>query len=199
MFEEQSRPGEGSSSDRETAVSSSRAVTCRASSVRALALALIACVVSALALAAAASPASAAACPNEQLRKESNTNPATGEPYSTGLPECRAYEMVSPAYKQAHDAVTPEDGLPVAPDGQTVGFESEGAFSNPENSLAGFEAVSLYTSQRGASAWSTSSSFAPASIIPAPPQPGLSSDFSPDLRSAQASSRWSRPTLPPIR
>jgi len=35
-------------------------------------------------------------CPNEQARKESNVNPATGQPYSTQLPDCRAYELVSP-------------------------------------------------------------------------------------------------------
>jgi len=36
-------------------------------------------------------------CPNEQLRGESNVNPATGQPYSVQLPDCRAYELVSPA------------------------------------------------------------------------------------------------------
>jgi hypothetical protein len=35
-------------------------------------------------------------CPNEQARSESNPNPATGQPYSTQLPDCRAYELVSP-------------------------------------------------------------------------------------------------------
>jgi hypothetical protein len=35
-------------------------------------------------------------CPNEQLRQESNVNPSTGQPYSTQLPACRAYELVSP-------------------------------------------------------------------------------------------------------
>jgi hypothetical protein len=43
--------------------------------------------------------AQAAACPNEQLRQESNLNPATERPYSTELPDCRALEMVTPAYK----------------------------------------------------------------------------------------------------
>jgi len=35
-------------------------------------------------------------CPNEQLRQESNIDPATGQPYSAQLPDCRAYELVSP-------------------------------------------------------------------------------------------------------
>ena len=43
-------------------------------------------------------------CPNEQLRAESLINPATHQPYSTQLPDCRAYELVSP---------TNSDGLPV--------------------------------------------------------------------------------------
>src|ERR1019366_3254234 len=83
-----------------------------------------------------AAPALAAAtegCPNEQVRQESDTNPATGQPYSVGLPECRAYEMVTPLDKQAHDAETSMQGLglPVSPDGETVGFTSQGAFSDP--------------------------------------------------------------------
>jgi hypothetical protein len=37
-----------------------------------------------------------AECPNELVRAESNVNPVTGAPYSTELPDCRAYELVSP-------------------------------------------------------------------------------------------------------
>jgi hypothetical protein len=35
-------------------------------------------------------------CPNEHVRRESNVDPETGQPYSTELPDCRAYELVSP-------------------------------------------------------------------------------------------------------
>jgi hypothetical protein len=49
-----------------------------------------------LGLLPAASALAAEACPNEQLRRESRLNPATGEPYSAELPGCRAYELVSP-------------------------------------------------------------------------------------------------------
>jgi len=35
-------------------------------------------------------------CPNAQARSESSVNPATGQPYSTQLPDCRSYELVSP-------------------------------------------------------------------------------------------------------
>jgi hypothetical protein len=42
------------------------------------------------------SSAGAAGCPNERVRSESAVNPETGVPFSLQLPECRAYEMVSP-------------------------------------------------------------------------------------------------------
>jgi hypothetical protein len=160
-------------------------VSRRPTSVSASVLGLLACVAATLAL--SATPALGAACPNEQLRQESNTNPATGKPYSTGLPDCRGYEMVSPPYKQSHVAESPETGLPVAPAGDVAGFMSEGAFSGPENNLGGFAVINVYTSHRGTSGWSTSSAFPPVNLMPKPPQTGLSSDFSPDLRSAQAS------------
>jgi hypothetical protein len=139
-----------------------------------------------------AAPAFAAAgeaCPNEAVRAESNVNPTTGQPYSLGLPECRAYEMVSPLDKQAHDAkVVTGAGLPVAPDGETVGFESEGAFSQPENFRGNFKPANMYLSRRGASGWMTSSAFAPARLVYKPfLEDGLDSDFSPDLRTVHVS------------
>jgi hypothetical protein len=56
---------------------------------------------SALAAGDANQAAAAEACPNEQLRQESLLNPVTGLPFSTQLPECRAYEQVSPPFKSA--------------------------------------------------------------------------------------------------
>jgi hypothetical protein len=146
------------------------------------------CVAAALALSAA--PAGAAACGNEQLRRESRVSPATGQPYSTALPDCRAYELVSPAYKASRDVFSPGGSaaaLPVAPDGDGVGFASEGPFAEPENQIGGISAYNYYTAHRGESAWATSSAFAPAKLLPVPNINGLSSDFSPDLRSMQAS------------
>jgi hypothetical protein len=62
-------------------------------------------------------------CPNEALRRESNTDPKTGVPYSAGLPDCRAYEMVSPVEKNG--ALLGEVGLKglapqIADDGEQV-------------------------------------------------------------------------------
>ena len=163
-------------------------VACRATSGSAAVLAAVACV--AAALAPGASPAWAAGCPNEQLREESSLNPATGRPYSTGLPDCRAYEMVSPLYKQAHDATalfgTGGSRLLVAPAGDTVGFGSEGDFADPGNYKINAHPVNPYLSQRGPSGWITSSAFPPAKLLDLPSLNGLEAgDTSADLRSVR--------------
>jgi hypothetical protein len=151
------------------------------------ALGVLACLTTALALSAAP----ALACPNEQLRQESSVDPATGQPYSAGLPDCRAYEMVSPLYKQSHGVLPTNSGVAVATSGEAFGFESEGDFGEPapENYEAGAYSPALkYTSRRGASGWTTSSTFAPAKLVYLPTiLAGLNADFTPDLRSSQVS------------
>jgi hypothetical protein len=156
-------------------------------------LGLAAC--AALAPVPGATPALAAEpCANEQRRLESKTNPATAQPYSTGLPECRAYEMVSPLYKQSHDAgPVASFGMPVAPDGETVGFASEGAFAEPENYRINILPANVYLSRRGPSGWITTSAFAPRNLVDGPSVVGLDSDLSPDLRSMQVSCGFSSP------
>jgi hypothetical protein len=163
---------------------------CRPTSVGASVLGVVACVMAALALCAA--PALAAgACPNEQLRRESDINPSAGEPYSVGLPDCRAYEMVSPLYKQSSSAkpitIAAGDALPVAPSGETVGFDSEGDFAEPENFKFEFKAANMYLSARGPSGWSTRSAFPPHDLVDDPFEDGLDSDSSLDLRGVRAS------------
>jgi hypothetical protein len=143
-------------------------------------------------LALSVTPASAAEpCTNEKLRGESNTNPATGQPYSRGLPapECRAYEMVSPLYKQAHGAKgIGFFGIAVAPGGETVGWGSEGDFAEPENYRVNFGfPQNPYLSRRGAAGWTTLSAFAPRNFVDAPTLNGMGGDLSPDLRSLQVS------------
>jgi len=164
------------------------------------ALGTLVCVAVVAGLTAGVAPALAAECQpqpgheqlrqeTEQRRGESSVDPATGKPYSTGLPDCRAYEMVSPLYKQSHDVRPTAWGLAVAPDGETFGFDSEGAFGEPENDDPGFYGISLkYTAQRRASGWVTSSTFAPAKDVVVPTaEDGLDADFPPDLRSSEVS------------
>src|ERR1039458_2688772 len=73
------------------------------------------------------SPALAAECPNEQLRQESNVNPSTGRPYSAALPDCRAYEMVSPAEKDG--TLAGEVLGPSSAAGEAVTFGGRGSFA----------------------------------------------------------------------
>jgi hypothetical protein len=61
------------------------------------------------------SNAGAAGCPNERIRSESAVNPETGLPFSLQLPECRAYEMVSPPLT---------NGAPFTPLAQGTGIHS---------------------------------------------------------------------------
>jgi hypothetical protein len=100
----------------------------------------------------------AEACPNEQLRQESRVNPATGQPFSTHLPDCRAYELVSPAETA---------GLPVpAPGGEgiakpalvttngTVFFTSE-ATPAGTGAIATGRFLEVFRSRRTATGWET--------------------------------------------
>lgn len=133
--------------------------------------------------AASALAAEGEGCPNEQVRRESNVNPATGQPYDLGLPECRAYEMVSPVEKAGHNV---ELGVamqsPAAAEGDAVVYVSQGEFAEPEGGSAVFS-DNNYLGVGGTSGWSSLSEFLPASISPSPG--GLSSErpllFSPDL------------------
>jgi hypothetical protein len=125
-------------------------------------------------------------CPNERVRDESNVNPATGQPYDLGLPECRAYEMVSPLEKAGYSAAPTVTGLPVSPEGDRVGFQSQGAFAGAGNVVTAFTPFVTYMARRTTSGWSTETDFAPAGLIASPYlREGLFSDYSPDLTSAQ--------------
>ena len=135
-----------------------------------------------------ATPALAAAgegCPNEQVRQESDTNPATGQPYSVGLPECRAYEMVTPLEKQQHNALTlSAPGLMlVSPDGTTIGWTSQGDYAGAENYQArSNQPDNPYLALRTNAGWVTRSTYPPISVMEEPSATGNSSGyFSPDL------------------
>jgi Tol biopolymer transport system component len=124
----------------------------------------------------------AEACPNEQLRQESNVNPTTHEPYDLQLPECRAYEMVSPLDKQAHDASVGAVGPAVSPSGEAIEYASEGAFAGTENYQAtGISPHLDYISRRTVDGWLTEPALVPASIISDPTNRSFGGDASIDL------------------
>jgi hypothetical protein len=134
------------------------------------------------------SPALAAECPNEQVRHESTISSATGQPYDLSLPECRAYEMVSPLGKDGSDAKQRE-GIPVAADGEAAGFFSQNGFGSAENYSVGALGVAAnpYIARRTTGGWTTSSALAPIGVIPVADGTGLSGDASPENFSSKSS------------
>ncbi len=91
-----------------------------------------------------AAPALAEDCPNAALRAENN---------STRLPECRAYEMVTPVYKE---------GFLVEPTGYTdgglVSYKSIGSFAGNSAGPIG----NLYLGTRSTEGWATTALDPPA-------------------------------------
>jgi hypothetical protein len=106
-------------------------------------------------------------CPNEQVRSESDVNPQTGVPFSLQLPECRAYEMVSPTVKNgAPVSSNPFESIGtgstvarVGAEGSTVTVRSSGIWpggeqpaNNDELATGAAEGVQ-YKIVRGVSGW----------------------------------------------
>jgi hypothetical protein len=109
-------------------------------------------------------------CPNEALRAESNVDATGGVPYSTQLPDCRAYEQVTPTFKSFNHVVTGGPGLATA---ATVGISSMGSplveKSTPLLGSAGADEElvgTFYELLRGAGGWTTSSLTPLASVFP---------------------------------
>ncbi len=92
-------------------------------------------------------------CSNEQLRSE--------QPFAGRLPECRAYELVSPANTGGQDATEPYiSGVATsraALSGEGITYGSRGGFAES----AGVPFTAQYLSRRGAGGWSTQSITAP--------------------------------------
>ncbi|MGA2164704.1 MAG: hypothetical protein ABSH36_09555, partial [Solirubrobacteraceae bacterium] len=87
------------------------------------------------------------ACPNEQLRAE--------QPFGLNLPDCRAYEMVSPLETNGNDATDSftEDASRASVSGDAITFDSRGSFADP----TGSDYENQFLSRRGSSGWSTQS------------------------------------------
>ncbi len=98
-------------------------------------------------------------CSNQALRVEQ---------VSTFLPDCRAYEQVSPVDKDESDVKNSfKNGYvhqQASVDGERVFYESIGALpGSPKNTL-----YTQYLSSRGASGWSTQAVDLPATLVNAP-------------------------------
>jgi hypothetical protein len=115
----------------------------RKANARSRVLSTAAWAIAVLAVSIAASPALAAEdCPNEQHRAEDS---------STSLPDCRAYELVSPAPAEASGYDVHYPAQAVAEDGEAIAWLSEGAFDGTTSAAL----ANQYVSRRGDSGWST--------------------------------------------
>jgi hypothetical protein len=114
-------------------------------------LVLVAAVGGALALALPSAARAAEPCPNESLRTAGPENPITHEPYSAGLPDCRAYEQVSPVEKNLSDAAGPLGQVQASPSGEGVTFFSVLPFPG----VPGAGTLLTYLATRGEGGWST--------------------------------------------
>jgi hypothetical protein len=111
---------------------------------------------------AALAPATAGAassCPNEQVRIE--------EAYAPALPDCRAYEQVSPVEKNYADALGAVTSVRASASGEAIVFDSlgtfplgtgssgEGSFGTGSSGEGSSQLFSAYLSARGAEGWPT--------------------------------------------
>lgn len=91
--------------------------------------------------------ANALECPNEQLRAE--------QPYGLQLPDCRAYEMVSPLDKAGDGVAFTDSRASVSEEAPAITYFSVGSFSGSGPEPRGAALASRYLSRRGPSGWST--------------------------------------------
>ena len=105
----------------------------------------LAAVLGALALGASSVP-SASACANEARRLEQG---------STFLPECRAYEMVSPVNKNNYDTRPQASHARISEAGDAVTYDAIGPL--PETGELGTSLAPRYLAKRGPGGWTTTS------------------------------------------
>jgi hypothetical protein len=143
-----------------------------------------------LALLLTAKSARAETCPNADFR----TGP------SLALPDCRAYELVTPPYKEGYQ----EFSRGVSTSGEGVFGESLGNFAETGNSLfstsvGGSSLSSLgseYVFTRGGSGWTTTPIEPPASLYPLSALAATSSDLGASLWFASTSAQIAVAPLP---
>lgn len=116
-------------------------------------------------------------CPNEALRQESTLNPNTLLPVSMALPDCRAYELTDPSYKE---------GFPIS---GVFGISADGSrmIVGSFGSIAGTKADQFgqpnaagvpYGLERSGSGWTTSPISPSPARFPQQEFVGMSGDLS---------------------
>jgi hypothetical protein len=120
-------------------------------------------------------PGASAACPNEAIREAQ---------HATSLPDCRAYEQVSPPDKNGGGVIAAVDHTRISSAGDAASFASLAGFADAVGSGVATEYMSL----RGPSGWSTHAITPPQEPFTAfgafdAGEPRYFGDFSPDLSS----------------
>jgi len=108
-------------------------------------------------------------CPNAQLRLE--------QPFGLGLPDCRAYELVSPLDKNDNDVEPTDARASVSDESPALAYLSAGAFSEPR----GAEYEDRYLARRGADGWVTQNITPPANTASGTYPPFSELLFTPEL------------------
>ncbi len=109
--------------------------------------------------------------------------------FRTYLPDCRAYEMVTPPYKEG--GAISDAGISISSDGSRVVGLTTSAFADTQDDL---ELDAYYEFQREAAGWVTSPLSPPASLFPEGHPPLASLPVSSDL----GASLWSATTTPAL-
>jgi hypothetical protein len=94
------------------------------------------------------SPATEASCANEARRSEQ---------HSTGLPDCRAYEMVSPPVKNGGDVMAVPERTRASVNGDAAAFGSLAAFADAHGIGISAEYIAERDGTPGTQGWSTHS------------------------------------------
>ncbi len=113
-------------------------------------------------------------CPNEQLRTE--------QAYGLGLPDCRAFEMVSPLNKNDNDVLFVDSRASVSDEAPAIAYFSPGSFAESPSEPRSALVDDRYISRRGPGGWSTKNISPPYISLGGDTLPAFKESlFTPDL------------------